>query len=154
MRSIVLAVAAAVSLGCSSSDNKTPDTTKAAAVAAPPPGIKLADVAGKWNVTGKTETGDTTLVTYELVATADTSGWVINFPKRPPVPVRVTAVGGDSIVIDAGPYSSVLRAGVQVTTHSVNRLVGGKLVGSSVAHYNVKTADSVRVIKSEGTRAP
>jgi hypothetical protein len=154
MRSIVLAVSAAVLLGCSSSDNKATDTTKAAAAAAPAPSIKLADVAGKWNVIGKTATGDTTLVTYELVATADTTGWTINFPKRPPVPAHVTAVGGDSVVIDAGPYESVLRAGVQVTTHSVNHLVGGKLVGSSVAHYNVKTADSVRLIKSEGTRAP
>ena len=156
MRLLALVVPAVLIVGCSQADTKGADSAKAAASAAPapPPGIKLADVAGKWNVVGKNEAGDTTLVTYDLVATADTTGWMINFPKRPPVPVHVLSVAGDSIVIHAGPYESVLRKGLQVTTHSDNGLVDGKLVGRSVATYNVKTADSVRILKSEGTRAP
>ena len=53
---------------------------------------------------------------------------------------------------DAGPYESVLRKGVKVTTHSVFRLQDGKLVGTTVAHYAIKGADSVRNLRSEGTR--
>jgi hypothetical protein len=30
----------------------------------------------------------------------------------------------------------------------------GKLVGMTTAHYSVKTADSVRKLKTEGTRMP
>jgi hypothetical protein len=97
--------------------------------------------------------GDSTLVTYELVATADPSGWTFNFPKRPPVPVRVAAAG-DSIVIDAGPYESLLRKGVQVTTHGVARLQDGKLMGATTAHYKTTGADSVLPLRFEGTRAP
>ena len=59
---------------------------------------------------------------------------------------------GDSIVADASPYESVLQKGVKVTTHSVFRLQDGKLVGTTVAHYATKGADSVRNLRSEGTR--
>jgi hypothetical protein len=43
---------------------------------------------------------------------------------------------------------------VQVSTDGALRLRDGKLVGMTTAHYSVKTADSVRKIKTEGTRAP
>jgi hypothetical protein len=66
--------------------------------------------------------------------------------------MRVT-VDGDSIMDVAGPYSSVLRKGVQVTTNGVMRLQNGSLVGSNTAHYNVKTADSVLTLNTTGTRA-
>jgi len=46
----------------------------------------------------------------------------------------------------------VLRKGVKVTTHSVFRLQDGKLVGTTVARYTTKGADSVRNLRSEGTR--
>ena len=62
-------------------------------------------------MTGKNEARDTTLVTYQLTATADTTGWNIVFANKQTVPVRVSAVAGDSVVIDAGPYASVLRRG-------------------------------------------
>jgi hypothetical protein len=42
-----------------------------------------------------------------------------------PVPVRVVAVAGDSIVTDAGPYQSFVRKGVRVTTRTVSRLQSG-----------------------------
>jgi hypothetical protein len=89
-----------------------------------------------------------------MMAGADANGWSFNFPSRPPVPIRVLTVEGDSIVTEAGPYESVLRKGVQVSTHSVMRLQGGKVVGTTVAHYATTGADSVVSLHAEGTRVP
>ena len=160
MRHLVSCCCAAVLVGCAKPEQQqSKDTTAEAAptptaapTPPPPAGISLADVAGKWQMTTMPEKGDSALVKYELVATGDTTGWTFNFPKRKPVPAHV-AVGGDSIVIDAGPYESVLRKGVQVTTHGVARLQGGKLVGTTVAHYATHGADSLRNLRFEGTRA-
>lgn len=150
-RIAVLCYCAAALVGCAKNESKAPAASE---TPAPPPAISLADLAGKWSVSGKNEARDSTLVTYELNATADTSGWTIVFPNGRTVPVRVAAVAGDSVVIDAGPYESVLRRGVQVTTHGVLRLQNGKMVGLTVAHYRTTSPDSVRRIVSEGTRTP
>ncbi len=123
------------------------------AQAAPAP-IALADVAGKWAVRVMPESGDSAVLNFEMVATGDTAGWVFNFPKRKPVPVRVLAVGGDSIVTEAGPFESMLRKGVQVTSTTVNRLQDGKLVGATTARYATSGPDSVTRLRFEGTRAP
>jgi hypothetical protein len=64
------------------------------------------------------------------------------------------SVDGDSIMAETGPYPSVRRKGVQVTTNSVMRLEGGNLVGRTTSHFQVKTADSVLVSTITGTRAP
>jgi hypothetical protein len=100
------------------------------------------------------ESGDSTLLSYEMVATGDTSGWAFNFPKRKPVPVRVVAVDGDSIVTEAGPFESNLRKGVQVTSRTVNRLQDGKLVGATTARYATSGPDTVAHFRFEATRAP
>jgi hypothetical protein len=156
MRRIALCCCAVALVGCSKPKEEPAMEATASppeTPAAPAP-IALADIAGKWTVRTMAESGDSTLVTYELVASADTSGWSLNFPKRKPVPMRVVAVAGDSIVTEAGPFESVLRKGVKVTTHSVNRLQDGKLVGTTVARYATSGADSVRNLRFEGTRAP
>ena len=158
MRRLTLLCCVAAFVGCAKSDNQPADTTPAVATPPAPPApkpIALADVAGKWNVKGMNETGDSTLVTYVFTATPDTAGWSIKFANvAKPVRVHVVAVAGDSIIFAAGPYPSVLRKGVQVTTTGALRLQDGKLVGASTAHYAVKTADSVRNVRTEGTRAP
>ena len=157
MRPITILCCAVTLVACAKSDNTPADSPAAATPAPPPPPppIKLSDVAGTWNVEGKNEAGDSTLVTYVFTATADTTGWSIKFPNRArAVPVKVLAVAGDSIVIHAGPYPSVLRKGVNVWTHGAVRLQDGKLVGNILAHYSVKTADSLRRVRTEGTRAP
>src|SRR5438046_3633981 len=117
-----------------------------------PAAVNLADVAGKWEVGAVPTTGDTTATTYVLNATASDSGWTITFPKRAPMAVTVRT-DADSIMIDAAKYSSVRRKGVTVTTNGVLRLSGGNLVGTTVAHYSVKTADSVLTLTTTGTRA-
>jgi hypothetical protein len=146
-------------VGCGRSDTETAADTAAgtpatatAAEPAPAP-ISLADLAGTWKMRSTPETGDTTSIQYELHAAAEPSGWTINFPKRKPIPVRVTP-GGDSLLTEAGPYPSVIRKGVQVRTQGVMRLEGGKLVGTTVARYTTTGPDSVVRLRTEGTKSP
>jgi hypothetical protein len=116
------------------------------------PTISLADVAGTWEMRSVPETGsDTTATVYQLVASAD--GWTLMLPDRDPIEAEVTT-SGDSIVMVAGPFESVRRDGVMVTTHSVYRLEGNRLVGTVVARYETTEADSVLRLASEGTRTP
>lgn len=148
---------AAILAGCAKSENRTAEdqTAMDSAPVTPPASttISLADVAGKWKVRSTDEAGGTP-VEAELVATADTSGWTLTGPKGKPIPVRVVAVAGDSIVTEAGPYESFIRKGIQVTTRTVNRLQDGKLVGTVEARYATKSGDSVATRRTEGTRAP
>lgn len=159
MRRIAFLFCAATLAGCTKSEPKTAaDTTPVAApvpeVAAPAPTpISLAQVAGKWDVKATNEAGDTTLTQYVLTATADKTGWSIKFPNGLKVPMQVTSVAGDSITIAGGPYASVLRKGVKVSTEGTFRLQDGNLVGTTIAHYKVSTPDSVLHLKTAGTRA-
>jgi hypothetical protein len=147
-----------VLVGCAKADDQTTvDTaagTAAATTVAPAP-ITVADVAGKWTVRAVPESGaDTTPTISEINITTDTSRWTMTLPNRPAIKSRLVAIAGDSIVTQAGPYASVRRKGVQVTTNSVMRLQDGKLVGTTVAHYKTTGADSVLRFRTEATRAP
>jgi hypothetical protein len=156
--SIAILFGAAVLAGCAKKDDAAVDTTAdTAAVTTAPPAptpVNLADVAGKWNVRAVPSTGtDTTPTNSVITATSTTSGWTITFPGRQPIPLKVT-VDADSIMTEAGPYPSVRRRGTQVSTNGVMRLQGGSLVGSTTAHFKVKTPDSVLVLTTTATRAP
>jgi hypothetical protein len=155
MRRLALLSVATLFVACAKTETPPVDTGMAVApepeapAAAP---ISLKDVAGTYTMTGKNEAGDSTLLTYELIAT-DTTGWTIQYTDRKnPEKVRIVSVAGDSIVAEAGPYRSVLRPGVMVTTHAVYRLQNGRLVGRTVAHWATKNPDSVRIVVSEGVR--
>lgn len=152
----IVAAFAVLQIACAgeeTGEGEEPATMDTTAVAPEPPGISLADVSGTWIVNATAETGQT-VPQFELVATADRSGWEIHFPDREPVLMRVVEIAGDSIVTEAGPYESVLRPGVQVTTHAVYRLEGDRLIGTTTAHYQTTEPDSVVTVRSEGTRAP
>ena len=164
MRTLCCVALALAFVGCKKNDAAS-DSAKAAdsaAAAAPAPAatpaapkpIALADVAGKWTLRTMPAGKDTVLVTCQLTATADTTGWsqTCNGQK---IPLHVSAAG-DSIMLHAGPYPSVLRKGVQVVIDGASRLQGDKLVGTLVAHYQGAKAgaDSVLHLRSEGTRSP
>jgi hypothetical protein len=153
MRFFVSLCCAAVVAGCSKPDAPPAQDTTAVAAPAPAP-ISLAEVAGKWTVRTMAENSDSVLVTSEMTATADTSGWMTMIPGRPAMATRVVEVAGDSITTEFGPFESVLRPGVQVTTRSVMRLRDGKLVGTLIARYPTAGADSVVRLRLEATRAP
>jgi hypothetical protein len=143
-------------VGCSKTADKAADSTVGEAPAMEEAGatISLADVAGTWKIRSTVEGNEGTVVAYDLVATADRSGWSIKFPDREPIPVRIVAVEGDSVVSEAGPFESVLRKGVQVSSRVVSRLRDGKLVGTTTARYDVSGPDTVARLNFEGTRAP
>jgi hypothetical protein len=156
VRRFAMCCCAVALVSCTKSKEQQPavdEMADAPSTPAAPAPIALADLAGKWVVNVTPESGDSAVLTFEMVATGDTSGWMFNFPKRKPVPVRVVAVDGDSIVTEAGPFDSNLRKGVKVTTRTVNRLQDGKLVGATTAHY-ATGPDSVIQLRFEGTRAP
>ena len=157
MRILTLSFCIAFLVACAKVDRDAETDSAAGATETPAAAtISLADIAGKWDVTAKPESGtDTTSTKYTLTATATNEGWTIAFPNRPqPVAVRVVAVEGDSIVTEAGPFQSVRRAGVQVTTRNVLRKDGDRMTGSTRARYQSTGADTVLTLRTEATRAP
>jgi hypothetical protein len=154
MRRLGLCCCVAVLVGCDKPKEQPAADTTAAMAPAPEPAapapISLADVAGKWTIRVMPENSDSTVLTYEMVA--DNNGFTFNFPKRKPVKAKVTA-SGDSLIAEAGPYESMLRKGIQVKTNSVMRLKDGKLEGTTIAHYETKGPDTVRTLRTEGTKA-
>ena len=156
---------ALLAAGCAKSDKAKTDSAAGAAAApaaatpapaaAPTPApLNLADVAGKWQMRSVPESGtDTSATTYVLTASADTTGWQMAFPSGVKVPVHVT-VSGDSLIEKTGTFASQRRKGVKVWTEGSLKLQGGKLTGTTIAHYAKAGADSVLRLHTEGTKAP
>jgi hypothetical protein len=86
---------------------------------------------------GKTMVGpkDSVLTTWALVSSADGKTWRMKFPGRDAIPVRVLATGGDSMVTEMGPYSSISRPGQMVTTRTTAHIQGKEMTGTFEAHF-------------------
>jgi hypothetical protein len=139
-------------VGCQSEPAEEASEELPADTVAAAPGISLADLTGTWDMRSVPISGeDTTATVYQSIVTAD--AWTMMLPDRDPIEGIVTT-SGDSIMVDAGPFESVRRDGVMVTTHAVYRLEGDRLVGTTYAHYETAEADSVLNLATEGTRAP
>lgn len=157
MRLLALLGCAAFMAGCSKAEDRSVGAAATDTMAAPAgtsadaAPISLSSLAGTWKVRSTDEAGGNPIES-ELHATADKSGWTMTGPNKKPIPVRVVAVAGDSVVTEAGPYESFLRKGVQVTTRTVSRLQGDKLVGTTEAKYKIGGRDSVAQRRNQGTR--
>ncbi|HEV8216510.1 MAG TPA: hypothetical protein VGP95_11765 [Gemmatimonadaceae bacterium] len=145
-------------VACSKNDQAAKDSSAAAAAAAPaaapapPPAPTMADFAGKWDVVATPTAGKDTSVTKYTLTVADTN-WTIAFPSGLKVPMHAT-ISGDSVILKTGTFASQRRKNVKVSTETSVRLQGGKLVGTSTAHYQGAGADSVLTLRVEGTKAP
>ena len=147
--STILLVAA-----CAKSEAPPTDTTAAMspAPAPAPAALSLADVAGKWQMSNVPTSGaDTSPTNFVLTATADTTGWMLEFPSGVKVPLSVS-VDGDSVRTVSAPFSSQRRKDVKVRTESTMWLQDGKLHGITTARYDTKGADSVLQLRGSGTR--
>jgi hypothetical protein len=153
MRRLILVLSLSTLVACAKKEAPAPPPPEPPAAPPAPAPISLGAVAGTWNFKTMPADNDSVLVSYTLVATADTSGWTVTLPKRKPMALQIT-VSGDSVMAAGPQYESVLRKGVKVSTNSTLHLVGDKLVGTTIAHYTVTGPDSVRSLRIEGTRAP
>jgi hypothetical protein len=117
-------------------------------------GITLADAAGTWDMNTMLVGSDSVVTTSQLVATETMDGWQLLLAGRDAIPVRVVAVEGDSIVSETGQYESILRPGVMVSLRMVYRLHGEMMMGGITARYQSMDADSVVMLRTEGTRQP
>ena len=104
--------------------------TTAYAGAASTQNIKRSDVAGAWEI--KTDSG----VASVIRVSANGKKWTLAFAGRKPMALRVLASGGDSIVLQAGRFPSVLRPGQTVTRlREVGHFNGDAVTGTYEAHY-------------------
>ncbi|HUQ47177.1 MAG TPA: hypothetical protein VM053_02910 [Gemmatimonadaceae bacterium] len=151
MSRVALLLVLPIVFGCAKKDEPAADTAMSAAptAAAPAP----LNVAGKWTMQVMPADKDTTVLTYTLDATNETTGWKMTLPGRDAMNIRVIHMDNDSIVSENGPYSSALRKNVMVTTHSNMHMEGDKLVGTTIARYDTKGADSVVNLRTTGTRS-
>jgi hypothetical protein len=114
-------------------------------------GTVLSRAAGTWDITAMIGPRDSVVARYEMIATSTRDGWSAHLPNRDPLPVRVVEVGGDSVVFEIGPFSSILRAGMTVTTRTAAHYRDDSMTGRIVARYS--TGDSL-IEKLVGTRHP
>lgn len=145
MRRIALSLVA-FALACGGAEEAPP-----AEEAAMAPGVDLASLAGTWTLRTTPDMRDT-VITSEIYISGTTEGWTMTMPGQEPVPVRVR-VEGDSIMTETGPFASVLRPGVMVTTSAVYHVMGDHLMGTLVARYE-GAADSLMTGRQEATRNP
>jgi hypothetical protein len=109
----------------------------AAAAAQQATAIKLSDVAGVWDANSMIGAKDSVVATSVITATADSTGWTMKLEGRDPIPLRIVAMGGDSIVTEAGPYPSILRPGLSVTVlRNVSHYKGDRMWGTFEATYS------------------
>ena len=147
-RRLGLVVAALLAAGCTPADDTAEELPVDTAAAATMPAA--ADANGTWDMRAVPVSGsDTTATIFQLQVTNGT--WTLMLPNREPIVAQVVA-DADSFVVDAGPYQSVRRQGVTVSTHSVYRVSGDQMTGSTVARYQNAGADSVLELRTTGTR--
>ena len=153
-RLTIAAAATVAAVACAKTEKAPADsvTQPASASAAGPAPFSLAEAAGKWQMRSVPVSGDTTSNHYVMTATPDTTGWNISYTAGVLVPLHVT-VSGDSVLLMTDIYSSQRRKGVKVMTIGSARLVDGKWVGTTTAHYQ-GVKDSILVLRIEGTRIP
>jgi hypothetical protein len=123
-----------------------------------PADVTLNDFVGTWQGTVMPEGSDSVVAHIEMLATNRDDGWsftienAANPLQSTTTPARVTVVGGDSVVVQAGPFASVLRENEPVSTHTVYRLRNGQLVG--VIHATYERTGEMIALRSEARRRP
>jgi hypothetical protein len=150
MRYLALICCAGLLIGCGGQQEAASDEMEGEAASMEM--ASLGDYAGTWQMQALTEAGDSVLVEYEMVATDSMDGWTITFPERETMPLRVISHEGGSLVTEVGPYESLFRPDVMVTTRMTSRLENGMLVGSFMATYDTEDADSTMSGQARGTK--
>jgi hypothetical protein len=106
---------------------------------------------GTWNAQTLVGPRDSVVATYVFTVAKDGKSATLKFPNHDLIPARILAMAGDSIVVEAGPYPSVLKPGLTVNKLStVAHVKGDNMTGNFVANYS--NGDVVKG-KIKGARA-
>jgi hypothetical protein len=140
-----------LAVGCGPGQDQEAPAEEVSEAEAPTPNV-LDAFAGTWSMQALTESGDSVLIAYEMVATSSTEGWTITFPDRDPLPAHIVEAAGDSVVIHVGPYASALREDVQVSTVTVSRIVDGAMMGHFTATYQMEGGEETLTGLQQGER--
>ena len=97
--------------------------------------VTAKDLAGTWKIQAMVGPKDSVVATNTTTRKSDGTA-TVQFPKRPPIESRTLTIGGDSVVTEVGPYPSVLRPGVTVTTQTTAHVNGNTMIGTFVAVYS------------------
>ena len=157
---VALAVAALALAACTASEQEPAVDSAAppAAAAAPDGGTAalLAQAAGRWQGESMAMESDSVVSRWVSVSTADTTGWTITLADSVTVPVRVVAVGGDSIATEFGPLTIPGPDGQPMAVqrvHGVSRYENGTRVGTYEMRL-VSAPDSVIRGRFRATKMP
>jgi hypothetical protein len=106
--------------------------------------------AGTWNAETIVGPKDSVVTSYALTIAADGKSATLKLANRDPIPARILAIGGDSVVTEAGPFPSVLRPGQTVNSlRTVVHYKGNTMTGTFEARY---ANGDVLKGKTKGTR--
>ena len=110
----------------------------------------LADFAGTWDLTAMVD-GSPDPVPVKLVGSANGTEWMMTLPDRDPIATQAS-MSGDSLILQAPEYESVLRAGVMVSTRTAAVLHDGRMVGKLTATYRTPDGEEIVGGTMEGGR--
>jgi hypothetical protein len=92
--------------------------------------------AGKWNGRATVGANDSVLIVFAFTIAPDGKSATMGFYNQDPIPAHIVAVGGDSMVTEAGPFQSVLKPWESVISLlSVAHFKGDKMWGTFEAAY-------------------
>jgi len=107
-----------------------------AALAAQAKGPTIPKAAvGSWTNKAMTGPKDSVVATNTTTISAD-GKITVQFPGRPLLTGRLLAAGGDSVATEVGPYESVVKKGLKVTTKTVSHYRGSASTGTFDAKYS------------------
>jgi len=149
MKKVILL--AAVLFACAKKEEPAPDT---AALAAGPPPLTAADLAGTWNGTAMAETSDSVLFKFTVWSPAGTDSKTLVEGQKDTVAVT-HMISGDSVVATSAPHvDPTLPGKPTVVFRAVGRMMGGKIVGNSTVMLASKPDSVLARSRVELTKAP
>ncbi|HEV8366030.1 MAG TPA: hypothetical protein VGQ52_21110 [Gemmatimonadaceae bacterium] len=149
MKKVILL--AAVLFACGKKEEPAADT---AALAAGPPPLTAADLAGTWNGTAMAENSDSVLFKFTVWSPTGTDSKTLIEGQKDTVAVT-HMISGDSLVATSAPHVDPTMPGKPtVVFRAVGRLMGGKLAGNATVMLASKPDSVLARNRFEMTKAP
>ena len=135
MRRTIGSAVALVALVASSAFAQVKPAAKQAGGPGKAAAVTWGALTGDWEGKSMRGTSDSVITAMTVTFTLTKRAYV-TFPGRPRIRARNLQVGGDSVVMDVGPYESVSRPGHKITTHTVARVANHKMTGTFYAKFD------------------